>query len=195
MFDSLQEVEGEVPKRKEKSLLPEGKGRVIKCGKPTELYYCERRQRVKKDMGFGNGAPLEPLKCKLHEARLPPAPRPHPLLLKLGLGTKKTLIIFERMACFTGHENSRADSKDPGYPGYDVVECKMPTIVHSSHKEAECFPRSPFASGWKSALLWTMGHWRAPMDGACPLAALELCGHLNKPEVACGRIRRHVDTS
>lgn len=124
-------------------------------------------------MGFGNGAPVEPLKCKLHEASL--------LHLKLGLGTKETLIIFERMACSMGHENSRADNKDPGYPEYDVVECKIPTIVHSSHKEAACFPHFPFASGWESALLWTIGHWRTPMDGACPLTALELCGHLNKP--------------
>lgn len=169
MSDSLQEAEGKVPKRKEKGVLPEGKGRVIKCGKPTELCTAWRRQRVKKDMGFGNGAPLRTTKMQATQSQILPSPvSPAPLTSKTRAWHKGNTI-FERMACSMGHENSRTDSEDPGYPEHDEVECKMPTIVHSSHKEAECFPRSPFASGWESVCFgqWDIGV--LPWMGPAPL--------------------------
>lgn len=64
MFDSLQEVEAEVPKRKKKSLLPEAKVRVIKWGKPIELYYCAEEAEGQKEYGFWKWGPSRTIKMQ-----------------------------------------------------------------------------------------------------------------------------------
>lgn len=73
LFGSLQEVKGGVPKRKEERLMPEGKGKALNV-ETTELYYGVGEAEGQQGYGFWKGDPLEPLKCKLRETRLPLPP-------------------------------------------------------------------------------------------------------------------------
>lgn len=55
------------------------------------------------------------------------------------------------------HGNLGFSRKYHEYPGGDMVDYKIPTVVHPFHKEVESISLSSYLS-WEHDQLWTMRH-------------------------------------